>query len=415
MQLELWFDGEWHLAAELSFREPLRGYEGRTTLSYLPDYSKRFLSRRDVAAVSCRYPVGFSQHDLSSWPPFALDLLPSGNARRTLLQRLALKDGPTADVALLAQARFSPGNIRVHDDTAVRFPPHPGFSRTDILERRDGFIEYAHAHGAAVAGSSGAQGDAPKFLLAQDRSGNWHSEGVLADAEVSKHWLVKFPRGRSERDKLVLRTEAAYMHVAQAMGLRTGELPLWEGDVLFVPRFDRTTGTLPQRFGMESLCSLAGVADFGARIPQETLCSALVAASSAPAEDGLEFLRRDVLNVMLGNTDNHARNSALLKHTDHVQLSPLYDFAPMSMDPEGISRSCRWTNVESAGMPDWPRVLDIVCAMFPKKQHASIRSAFSAFTAKLLDIPAVLQHCHVDAEVIAAMQQRITTTLGTLR
>jgi serine/threonine-protein kinase HipA len=65
--------------------------------------------------------------------------------------------------------------------------------------------------------------------------------------------------------------------------------------------------------------------------------------------------------IALRNTDNHGRNSAFLKYADGtVKLSPLYDFAPMFLDPEGIPRSSRWgKELEPIpGRPDWGKVAE---------------------------------------------------------
>ena len=50
-----------------------------------------------------------------------------------------------------------------------------------------------------------------------------------------------------------------------------------------------------------------------------------------------------MLNLALRNTDNHARNTAVQRLVDgSIQLTPLYDFAPMYLDPELIVRGCVW-------------------------------------------------------------------------
>jgi serine/threonine-protein kinase HipA len=57
----------------------------------------------------------------------------------------------------------------------------------------------------------------------------------------------------------------------------------------------------------------------------------------------------------LANSDNHARNTAFLKNVRQVRLSPLFDLAPMELDPEGIVRASRWCS-EGHLRPDWSRV-----------------------------------------------------------
>ena len=78
--------------------------------------------------------------------------------------------------------------------------------------------------------------------------------------------------------------------------------------------------------------------------------------------DVLEYIRRDVANLALGNKDNHARNTAVQRNFDgHIALAPLFDFAPMYLHPDGSARRIRWDG-NDGGSPDWGRVLDVVAA-----------------------------------------------------
>lgn len=51
-----------------------------------------------------------------------------------------------------------------------------------------------------------------------------------------------------------------------------------------------------------------------------------------------DYLRRDLINKILGNADNHGRNTAIIRTRDAVRLAPIYDLAPMVMDQEGITQ-----------------------------------------------------------------------------
>jgi serine/threonine-protein kinase HipA len=75
----------------------------------------------------------------------------------------------------------------------------------------------------------------------------------------------------------------------------------------------------------------------------------------------LEYLKRDVANLAFGNKDNHARNTALQRFADgQIRLTPLFDFAPMYLHPDGIARRMRWKGKEGINV-DWNGVLDEVC------------------------------------------------------
>lgn len=414
--LEIYRHRTWVPAGIITPTDTGRGYLGACRFDYLVEYAAESAGPETAAAagVSCRYPVDFDLHQHEHWPPFVLDILPSGYGRRQWLEQLELPDGPSADWPLLMHgAAFPPGNLRIAEAIAAkdldRLVPtaagdavpmrnHPGFSRDEVIARDEAFIEYAYQHGIYAAGGSDVQGVAPKLLLAEDRHGAWHAEGRLPDQEVKALWLVKRPRGNTAADRQVLRNEAAYMRVAKNLGLRVHADLVWEQNNLFVPRFDRAVSDHQvERYGMESLCSLAGIADFGARILHDILCEVLLRYCTNPQEDLLEYIKRDIVNVVLGNKDNHARNTAVLRYEDGtVTLAPLFDFAPMYLDPEGIPRVCRWDgDVEQAGNPDWKAVVEL---FRDHRDHLTIE--LRRFGRLVVRLPDIMHECDVDDDVI---------------
>ena len=226
------------------------------------------------------------------------------------------------------------------------------------------------------------QGESPKLLLTEDKEGLLHADGALPDASAACHWLVKFARGRDERERQILRNEGAYLKVAALLGAdvhRADVVAMEMGNALFIPRFDRTChdGRV-ERFGLESFASAAGIAEFGVRVTHQDNCALIQRFSSAPADDLLEYLRRDVLNICLGNTDNHLRNHAFLKRRGgEVSLSPFYDFAPMFMSPEGIARVCRWGGMEQMAQPDWSAVAHYVADLKGGPEPVRIAQLFN--------------------------------------
>lgn len=432
---EIWRSGRWHAAAVLRSRQSAHGYAGACDFEYQIDYAAQFASGNQSlpAALSRRYPVDFDLHDEPRWPAFVLDLLPSGFGREQWLDKLDLRDGPQADWPLLLRGTaFPPGNLRVAEavaakDLSCKVPTaqgdllpmnrHPGFSRDQVLQRGEAFVEYAYQHGIYAAGATDVQGVAPKLLLQEDRQGRWHAEGILPDENVAASWILKRPRGTKQADQKVLRNEAAYMQVAKSMGLQVFADLQYTQDSLLIPRFDRVLqpGAPLQRLGLESLCSLVGISDYGVRIEHDDLCAALVQHSSQPAVDVLEYIQRDVLNVVLGNKDNHARNSAVLKWPNgKVRLSPLFDFAPMYLDPEGIARVCRWRgDAEEAGIPDWAQVMQRYNP-YLEQGYAHMRQ----FGERLQRLPEIARQAGVDDDIIqhcAAAVQQHTAALMQLK
>lgn len=420
-QLEIHHGGRFHVVGQVTVLDDEAGYRGAARFEYDLDYVLGALGARDARAVSCRYPVGFATEDEPVWPAFLLDLMPSGAARRFWEAELGLPNTPRSDWAMLARgAGNPPGNVRVttgegEGDRAD--PRHPGFSRDEVIERGEGFLEYARAHGAPISGSSGAAGDSPKFLLREDTEGRMHADGALDDARTARSWLVKFPRSPREADRLVLSAEPGYLEVARRFGLRAGEPLVWERDALWIPRFDRVRarrGGGLARLGLESLASLAGVTDFGAPTPKDDLARGLVAYASDPLADLRELVLRDVLDLALGNTDNHARNTAVIKDArGRVALSPIYDLAPMMLD-RGIARVCRW-RAETGGLPAWPALAEAlerlgVVGVDAAEVLAWLREARPAVRA----LPDTMRLCGVPEPVREAARPRVEAVLASL-
>ncbi len=184
--VEIYSDGRWQTAATF---EPYpsgfeQGVDGPCRLEYDVDYAIANLGKPDAELVP-GLTVGFELFRFDSWPPFIIDLLPSGAGRRAWLRRMQVaRDGPQIDWHLLVKgAGNPPGHLRIAE--AVLAPPPDqfklGFPRIDILEQREDFLEYAAERGAYVAGGSSVQGEAPKYLLVEDAAGMFHAEGALPE------------------------------------------------------------------------------------------------------------------------------------------------------------------------------------------------------------------------------------------
>lgn len=394
-----------------------RGIAGGGVFEYDIDYVLDHATGENAPGVALRYPVTFELYRSGRWPAFLLDIMPTGAGRRVWLRRLDLRDGAKADWELLVKgAGNPPGSIRVAEAVIPPAGPHPGFTREEIVEKSADFIEYAEARGAVVAGATDVQGDAPKFLLVRDRSRRWHPDGALDDRGVLDCWLVKFPRGRTDADRTVLRNEAPYLEVARRFGLRVGSPLQFADDSLFIPRFDRTAGTGGlERHGFETLSSAAGIAEFGKRGDHGLFCAVIARFAADPKGEIVEYVRRDILNSALRNTDNHGRNTAFLKLADGtVSLSPLYDFAPMFLDPEGIPRSSRWGgDLEPViGRPAWGKVAESLSSLVDAK---GLRAVLTRDAGAVERLPETMRECGVEEGVIEKVASRCAEVAGDLR
>lgn len=237
--------------------------------------------------------------------------------------------------------------------------------RDEIVNRNTDFLEYAYEVGAALGGATGAQGEAPKLVLAEARNGLFYADAMLADEDAKAHWLVKFPRNTGTlTDKNILRAEYLYYKAIAKLGLNTipvDGLALEEANKpsLWMPRFDRrVTPQGIERIPVESIYSIRQITLGGANQNHEDVMECLIElwminGQEAEVEDLIfEYIRRDLLNRILGNSDNHGRNMAILRYKNAFSLAPIYDLAPMVLDSEVVVRVTKW-RTEVSGYPDW--------------------------------------------------------------
>lgn len=368
---QIFIDNEWRDAASLELTGlPEHGLEASTYLAYLTAYLMDYFERTDAAALSANVPVSLAAWNGAAWPAFAVDLLPQGFGRIELLRQLKRdeKAGPVADWDLLMAGAGNPiGNLRVkqaHDWVSARSGNRTrGFTVDEVVARAEDFNEYLAQHGLFVAGSSGVQGEWPKILLTQAHDGLFYLDHMLPDDQAREHFIVKFGRGSDAQLAAILALEAPYMQLAKHLGLNVHRDLIAYERALFIPRFDREAAHgRVRRHGQESIASLCGISGFRAGVSHNDVCAKLGAVCSDPVRDIIEYLKRDIANIALGNKDNHARNTAIQRRDDGaIGLTPLFDFAPMWLHPDGIARRIRWDQ-DDHGSPLWASAIGQACA-----------------------------------------------------
>lgn len=92
---------------------------------------------------------------------------------------------------------------------------HAGFHFSQIIENEEGFIDYALGRGAPVSGTTGVAGDAPKFTLSKSKNGKWFPGGSLSNEWIESEWIIKFLRGRTRADHVILESEAMLYGLAE--------------------------------------------------------------------------------------------------------------------------------------------------------------------------------------------------------
>lgn len=432
LTIQLFNNGQWRDAAVLDIPDHKAGRLGSATLSYHPqEYAFEYMGRDDQYACSLGLPVDL-MHSYRSKPWFSFldDIMPAGASRRYWVNYLGIGNLPSLeqDYQLLAKGTIAPvGNMRIKESLPPRITgsqlTQMRFSLQDVVERNADFLEYAQAMGAASGGATGAGGEAPKLLVRNSTHNEIWIDTYQDDlANQDQHYLVKFPRGnRTSIDSEILRAEFFYYHELQSLGvetINTDAMRLLEGErypSLWLPRFDVDfIEGQQQRYGLESIYSVLGKAP-GTYLNHFSVLRDLVkllGSQYAVTEEGkkfdqqsfvIEWVKRDFLNVVFGNSDNHGRNTSLIKRPTGISLAPVYDFAPMKVDPEGVVRSTTWGSpYEEGGRFDWIGIAreladiaepdDIIgelkaCAV--KLQGLAERLAERGVSVDLLAIPAL--------------------------
>lgn len=426
LTIQVFDQGHWHDGAELILRQPQLGRQGAARLGYDFDYALRWLQRDDEHACSLTLPIELMvPHDSSTWFGFLDDIMPAGAARRYWVNQLGLGNvsPEKQDTELLRQGTIAPvGNLRIKESLPV-LPAGSRleqlrFSLNDVVERNTDFLEYAQQMGAASGGATGAGGEAPKLLLRCSDADEIWIDTFQDDAHnPDRHYLVKFPRNnRGAIDCDILRAEYHYYHELHHLGISaisTQGMRLLEGErfpSLWLPRFDvaMVNGQLV-RYGLESVYSVLNKAPGSYLKHQEVLRSlvALLERQYRVTELGerfdrqafvIEWVKRDLLNVAFGNSDNHGRNTALLKKPEGIWLSPVYDFAPMKADPEMVPRTTSWGSpLEEGGRYQWQAIAEELADLVTPAQ---LLAELSALAGRLVGLRQRLQDRGVPDSII---------------
>lgn len=127
---------------------------------------------------------------------------------------------------------------------------------------------------------------------------------------------------------------------------------LGEGDLrgLLIERFDRRIdGKFVHRIHQEDFCQALGL---GHRLKYERngepgrmfdadAVGQLLRLTGAPGAARQAFFEMTIANMLLGNSDNHAKNHALLYRTAKPELAPAYDIDPVLLDDVNHEMSFR--------------------------------------------------------------------------
>jgi serine/threonine-protein kinase HipA len=288
------------------------------------NYGQSYLRRNDAITLQ---PFGLPLEEGPQRPAIGLDAhgvirdaAPDSWGMQVILRRRVGLDTQDTDALPLLTYLLESGSNRVG---ALDFQTTSGHyeartsdgTLTELVEAGDRLargLPFSPELDEALTYSTAIGGARPKALLVDgDRQ-------LIAKFSVSSD---SFPW---------MQAEAVGMELARRCGVNAAPTRLTKAagrDVLLVERFDRPGGG--SRRHVLSALTLLGLNELAARHGTYVELAELVRLHFDASDPTLtELFRRIVVNVLVGNTDDHARNHAAFWDGTHLGLTPAFDVCP---------------------------------------------------------------------------------------
>ena len=302
-------------------------HRGRPSLIYTADALSRY--ELGTPLLSLSLPVSERRYTQGVVRPFIDGLLPEGESRKSIARDVGVRADDTYGL-IRELGRDCAGAVVIQpaDEPA---PPAPMTATAEALTSDDVARLVSNLRSAPLGAGGRVRvslaGVQEKLLLTRMPDGSW---GRPVDGTPSTHILkpelAAYPK--------TVENEAFCMRIAQNLDLAVAAVETTEiakRKLIAVERFDRTVSPdgAVERIHQEDLCQATGVPpdtkyeeDGGPSL--QRIAGIL---QSVAAADSLErFLQAATLNVLIGNSDAHAKNFSLLHHASGaVTLTPLYD------------------------------------------------------------------------------------------
>ncbi|MCG2799576.1 MAG: type II toxin-antitoxin system HipA family toxin [Cellulomonas sp.] len=256
-------------------------------------------------------------------PGCLADAAPDSWGRRVILARhlgRLDRDSETADLSdLTSMLESSSDRIGALDfqASAREYVPRPGAtaSLTELMEAAE-----------RMQAGEVLPPDLAEALLRGTSIGGARPKATIS--EQGRSWIAKFSTTTDTYP--VVKAEGVAMDLARRIGLTVPATQVTQvagRDVLLVERFDRPApGTRRQ---LISALTMLGLGEMTARYATYPDLADLVRKDfTDPGRTLRELFTRIVVNVAIGNTDDHARNHAAFWDGRQLTLTPAYDLCP---------------------------------------------------------------------------------------
>ena len=316
-----------------AFEPVVAGRIVREAGTYVFNYGRSYLERKDAISI---YAPELPLERGAILPTAPLDMAgalrdgaPDAWGRRVIINRLTGLKGIAARDVEFDELTFllNSGSDRIgaldFQSSPDRYQPRElenatmeelleAAERVDRGEMVPPSLDKALFHGSSIGGAR------PKALI----------------QDGGEKFIAKFSSTNDTYS--VVKAEYVAMRLAQeAAGLDVALVRLAKAsgkDVLLVKRFDRVHSKNEwTRRALVSALTLFGLSEMQARYASYSdLANVVRARFTEPQRTLRELFGRMVFNVLVGNTDDHARNHAAFWNGSDLTLTPAYDICPQS-------------------------------------------------------------------------------------
>jgi serine/threonine-protein kinase HipA len=296
------------------------------------NYGKTYLERENKISIYAKeLPLRLGRLPLLdglSMPNCIRDASPDAWGRRVLMNRTFGRKSAGVDTAQMDEITYllESGSDRIgaldfqHSPTEYIPRYSVNVSLDELLESAKRVeqgaplspeLDQALHHGSSIGGAR------PKALIESD----------------DKKYVAKFSASSDIYN--VVKAEFVAMRLAKLAGLNVADVSLTKSshkDVLLIERFDRVKHSDGwERKCMVSALTLFELDELMARYASYEKLAEIIRYNFRDASKTLrELFSRLVFNILVGNTDDHARNHAAFWDGEMLSLTPAYDICPQN-------------------------------------------------------------------------------------
>jgi len=332
---------------------------------YTFSYKEEWLQRGDAIPISISLPLSPGEFDEEKSMSFFSNLLPESTIREKLAKHFRISEKDSYGLLEIIGGECA-GAISI-------LPSEINFDKSgDYEEIPDEHLSDLLAEISRRPLFAGDKGVRLSLAGAQDKLPIYHEDGkfFLPKGDYASTHIIKTPI--SDEYPYSVINEAFCMCLAKELGLPVPEVIICRNahePFYLIERYDRVVGDDGSiiRLHQEDFCQALGVSpeqkyeeDGG---PSLVDCFNLIGEYSInPAVDKQHLLKWVMFNLLVGNSDSHAKNLSFLYIDGDKSLSPFYDLLCTKIYPDlndnfsmkiGKRRDVRYLSVR-----DWQKLAE---------------------------------------------------------